>query len=84
MEIPKWRLRSSSFVVESPFLNLRRDAIELPDGTRHPDLFWTYRAPLAESQKVAGLAAVWTEKVDLRLDGVAQERPRTHFDVPGA
>jgi uncharacterized protein (DUF427 family) len=59
-------------------------SVELPDGTRHPDLFWTYRAPLPESQKVAGLAAVWTEKVDLRLDGVAQERPRTHFEVPGS
>jgi uncharacterized protein (DUF427 family) len=48
----------------------------------HEDLFWTYRAPLPESQKVIGLVGFWTEKVDLRLDGVAQGRPRTHFVGP--
>jgi uncharacterized protein (DUF427 family) len=77
-------LRPSDTVTHCPYKGSATYwSVELPDGTRHPDLFWTYRAPLPESQKVAGLAAVWTEKVDLRLDGVAQERPRTHFDVPG-
>jgi uncharacterized protein (DUF427 family) len=78
-------LRPSDTVTHCPYKGSATYwSVELPDGTRHPDLFWTYRAPLPESQKVAGLAAVWTEKVDLRLDGVAQERPRTHFEVPGA
>lgn len=78
-------LRPSDTVTRCPYKGTATYfSVELPDGTRHPDLFWTYRAPLPESQKVAGLAAVWTEKVDLRLDGVAQERPRTHFEVPGA
>jgi uncharacterized protein (DUF427 family) len=45
----------------------------------YPDLVWTYRAPLAESQKIAGLACFYNEKVDLYLDGELQERPRTHF-----
>jgi uncharacterized protein (DUF427 family) len=45
----------------------------------HPDLVWTYRAPLPESQKIAGLACFYDEKVDLYLDGELQERPRTHF-----
>jgi uncharacterized protein (DUF427 family) len=44
-----------------------------------PDLAWAYRAPLAESQKVAGLACFYDEKVDVYLDGELQERPRTHF-----
>jgi len=45
----------------------------------HDDLVWTYRTPLPESQKIAGLATVYTEVVDLWLDGELQERPRTHF-----
>ena len=45
----------------------------------HPDLVWIYRSPLPESQKVAGLACFYNEKVDLYLDGELQERPRTHF-----
>jgi uncharacterized protein (DUF427 family) len=45
----------------------------------HPDLAWTYRAPLPESQKIAGLVCFYDEKVDVYLDGELQERPRTHF-----
>ncbi|HVT70116.1 MAG TPA: DUF427 domain-containing protein [Trebonia sp.] len=45
----------------------------------HEDIVWTYRSPLPESQKVAGLACFYDEKVDVYLDGVLQERPRTHF-----
>jgi uncharacterized protein (DUF427 family) len=45
----------------------------------HPDIVWIYRTPLPESQKVAGLACLYNEKVDLYLDGELQERPRTHF-----
>ena len=45
----------------------------------HTDLVWIYRAPLAESQKVAGLACFYNEKVDIYLDGELQERPRTPF-----
>jgi len=45
----------------------------------HPDLVWIYRSPLPESQKVAGLACFYNEKVDIYLDGELQDRPRTHF-----
>ena len=45
----------------------------------HADLVWAYRAPLAESQKIAGLACFYDEKVDVYLDGQLQERPRTPF-----
>jgi uncharacterized protein (DUF427 family) len=45
----------------------------------HPDLVWIYRSPLPESQKVAGLACFYNEKVDVYLDGELQDRPRTHF-----
>jgi uncharacterized protein (DUF427 family) len=45
----------------------------------HADIVWIYRTPLPESQKVAGLACFYNEKVDITLDGERQERPRTHF-----
>ena len=43
------------------------------------DFAWIYRSPLAESQKIAGLACFYNEKVDLYLDGVLQQRPHTKF-----
>lgn len=48
-------------------------------GRTHPDLAWSYRMPLPESQKIAGLIAFYDEKVDVYVDGVRQERPRTKF-----
>jgi uncharacterized protein (DUF427 family) len=45
----------------------------------HPGLAWAYRAPLPESQKIAGLACFYDEKADVYLDGELRERPRTHF-----
>ena len=43
------------------------------------DVAWSYRAPFAESQKIAGLVAFYNEKVDIYVDGVLQERPVTKF-----
>jgi uncharacterized protein (DUF427 family) len=47
--------------------------------TVHDDLAWSYPTPLPESQKIAGLVAFYNEKVDIYVDGVPQERPRTKF-----
>jgi uncharacterized protein (DUF427 family) len=49
------------------------------EGRVHDDLAWSYRTPLPESQKVAGLIAFYDEKVDIHVDGVRQERPSTKF-----
>ncbi|MFE9784470.1 DUF427 domain-containing protein [Nocardia salmonicida] len=51
----------------------------LVGDTEHPDVVWIYRTPLPESQKVAGLACFYNEKVDIYLDGVRQDRPHTPF-----
>jgi uncharacterized protein (DUF427 family) len=48
-------------------------------GELHEDLAWSYPAPLPESQKIAGLIAFYNEKLDIEVDGVVQERPRTKF-----
>jgi uncharacterized protein (DUF427 family) len=45
----------------------------------HEDIVWIYRTPLPESQKVAGLACFYNEKVDIYLDGELQPRPRSPF-----
>jgi uncharacterized protein (DUF427 family) len=47
--------------------------------TVHPDLAWSYPTPLAESQKIAGLVSFYNEKLDIYLDGVLQQRPRSKF-----
>lgn len=47
--------------------------------TVHEDGVWIYRTPLPESQKIAGMACFYNERVDLYLDGVLQDRPRTRF-----
>jgi ADP-ribose pyrophosphatase len=36
MEKPAWRRRSSTYVIESEFMRLRSDEVELPDGTIIP------------------------------------------------
>jgi uncharacterized protein (DUF427 family) len=45
----------------------------------HEDLVWIYRAPLPESQKVAGLACFYNERADIYLDGELQARPTSPF-----
>jgi 8-oxo-dGTP pyrophosphatase MutT (NUDIX family) len=39
MEKPGWRVRSSSYVVDSPHMRLRVDEVELPDGTIVPNYY---------------------------------------------
>ena len=48
-------------------------------GVTHPDLAWSYPTPLPESEAVAGLVCFYNEKVDLEVDGIMVERPRTKF-----
>ena len=45
----------------------------------HKDVVWIYRTPLLESQKIAGLAAFYDEKVDVFIDDVHQRQPRTKW-----
>jgi uncharacterized protein (DUF427 family) len=48
-------------------------------GTTYDDLAWSYPTPLPESIGIAGLVAFYNEKVDVEVDGVVLERPRTKF-----
>lgn len=51
-------------------------SLEVDDELFH-DVVWTYPAPLPESGRIAGLASFYDERVDVRVDGVMQERPST-------
>ena len=51
----------------------------LVEGRPHPDVAWAYDFPTRELLPIAGLVAFYNEKVDIFLDGVQLERPRTHF-----
>ncbi|MBK1784405.1 DUF427 domain-containing protein [Prauserella cavernicola] len=44
-----------------------------------PNLAWSYRTPLPESERVAGLISFTDELVDVYVDGRLQERPKTKF-----
>ncbi|MGO8870780.1 MAG: DUF427 domain-containing protein [Acidimicrobiales bacterium] len=48
-------------------------------GTVHTDLAWSYDFPTRQLLPIAGLVAFYDEKVDTFVDGVLQDRPRTHF-----
>lgn len=47
--------------------------------TTHENLVWGYRTPLPESEPIAGLVCFYNEKVDIEVDGVILDRPKTVF-----
>jgi uncharacterized protein (DUF427 family) len=49
------------------------------EGRTHPDIAWAYDFPTRDLAPIAGLVAFYNEKLDIFLDGVELERPRTHF-----
>lgn len=49
------------------------------NGQTLVDIAWAYDYPLPESQKIAGLVAFYNEKVNIYVDEVLQERPKTKF-----
>ena len=51
-------------------------SVQTGDGL-HRDVVWTYPEPIAECPRIAGLVCFFNEKVDLVIDGVPQERPRS-------
>src|SRR5918994_89543 len=48
-------------------------------GERVEDLIWYYPEPIAATQEIKGHLCFFNEKVDLEVDGEAQERPQTQW-----
>ncbi len=47
----------------------------------HRDVAWGYPDPVVECPRIAGLVAFYNEQVDLIVDGVPQQRPRTPWST---
>ena len=45
----------------------------------HPDIAWTYNTPLPAVTPIANLVAFYNEKLDITVDGVRLDRPKTQF-----
>jgi 8-oxo-dGTP pyrophosphatase MutT (NUDIX family) len=76
MEKPGWRLRASRYVVDSPYMRLRVDEVELPDGTIVPNYY------VRESR---GFVAVLALTADDRVVLVRQYRygaDSIHLELP--
>ncbi len=76
------RLRPSATVTQCPYKGTATYWSVDVNGQTFVDVVWTYRTPLPESQKIAGLACFLNERVDLTVDGVALPRPVTKFSEP--
>ncbi len=48
-------------------------------GETYENAVWSYDAPLPESQKIAGLICFYNERVDVYVDEVLEEKPKTKF-----
>ncbi len=49
------------------------------EGKTLENIVWGYRTPLPESEAIAGLVCFYNEKVDIEVDGVMLDRPKTVF-----
>lgn len=47
------------------------------NGSVHEDVVWGYLDPIPESPKIKGSVSFYNEKVDIYVDGMLEEKPRT-------
>ncbi len=47
------------------------------NGSVHEDIVWGYPNPIPEIPKIKGLVSFYNEKLDIYVDGVLEEKPRT-------
>ena len=72
-------LTPTDLVSACPYKGTARYWTVTVNGDRHENVVWGYDTPLPESQKIAGLVSFYNEKVDIYLDEILQERPKTKF-----
>jgi len=72
-------LTPTDTVTACPYKGTARYWSVTVEGKTYQDQIWGYDVPLPESQKIAGLVAFYNEKVDIFVDEVLQERPKTQF-----
>lgn len=72
-------LTPTSHQTACPYKGVARYWTVEVNGKGHEDIVWGYDYPLPESQKIAGLVSFYNEKVDIYIDELLQDRPRTKF-----
>jgi uncharacterized protein (DUF427 family) len=82
--IPKTDVRMdlatpTDLVTSCPYKGTARYWTVTVDGMSHENVLWGYDAPLPESDRIGGMVAFYNEKVDIFVDEVLQERPKTKF-----
>ncbi|KAI9786354.1 MAG: hypothetical protein M1816_008015 [Peltula sp. TS41687] len=76
----KWALiTSSNTTTRCPYKGEANYYNVTVNGKEYKDIIWWYRYPTPESIAIAGKIAPYNEKVDILIDGVLQERPKTKF-----
>jgi uncharacterized protein (DUF427 family) len=53
--------------------------VQTSNGQSYPGHAWSYRYPIVESALIAGHICFYNEKVDIWIDGVKEDRPKTKF-----
>ncbi|KAI9688951.1 MAG: hypothetical protein M1822_000688 [Bathelium mastoideum] len=73
-------LKESSTTTKCPYKGeANYYSVKLASGELANDLVWYYIHPTSESIGIAGRLCFYNEKVDVWVDGVKQERPKSKF-----
>ena len=73
-------LRRTPTVTECPYKGTTSGYWSIRIGESvHADLVWSYDFPTRQLSPIAGMLAFYNEKVDIVLDGIRLDRPKTHF-----
>ncbi len=72
-------LRNSDTTTQCPYKGEANYYTLDVDGELVEDILWYYKYPVEESSRIAGMVSFYTEKVDIYVDGEAEERPKTMF-----
>jgi ADP-ribose pyrophosphatase len=76
MEKPRWRVRASSYVVDSPYMRLRADELELPDGTIVPNYY------VRESLGFVAILALTPQRQVILVRQYRYGSDSIHLEVP--
>lgn len=76
MKKPGWRLRQSSYLVDSPYMRLRVDEVELPDGTIVPNYY------VRESRGFVTILALTTDDRVILVRQYRYGSDSIHLELP--
>jgi len=72
-------IHGSDTVTKCPYKGEANYYSVLFNGKEYKDVIWYYKYPIAESLAVAGLICFYNEKVEILIDGVKEEKPKTRW-----